>query len=152
MEDLGGGFDDQPRPLETVPPEGIEQAGHFPPPLDLVVAIVSLGEALEAEDEGLAIGQSIGADAMGNAGSEDLLGSAAADAEEKLECRAVDGRVWKILKLPDDGGEITIPLGFCGHEYFPMLLRTCEIWQMPRKFPPSTGPPGARDTFRRMAR
>jgi hypothetical protein len=57
-----------------------------------IVAVVALGEAAQMGDEGIAICQAVGTDTLGNAGSEDLLGAAAADAEEELYGGAIDER------------------------------------------------------------
>ena len=49
-----------------------------------------MGEALQAGDQSVAVGEAIGADAIADAGRHDLLGAAAADAEEGLDGGAVD--------------------------------------------------------------
>jgi hypothetical protein len=53
-------------------------------------------------DEGIPIGQAVGADTLGDAGSEDLLGAAAADAQQEFEGGAVDKRPGQALEFADD--------------------------------------------------
>jgi hypothetical protein len=60
------------------------------------------GELLEVLDEALAVGDAVAADLVGDAGLEDLLGAAAADAEELLQGGAVDPRVGKAFELVED--------------------------------------------------
>ena len=47
-------------------------------------------------------GQALGSHPIGDAGSEDLLGAAAADAEEELKGRPVDERPGQALEFADD--------------------------------------------------
>lgn len=57
--------------------------GDVAPALPFIVAVVALGDAAQVDDECVAISQAVGSHPLGNAGSEDLLGAAAADAEEE---------------------------------------------------------------------
>ena len=59
-------------------------------------------------------GQAARADALGNAGSEDLLGAAAADAEEEFKGGAVGERARQGLQLAEYVVDFAIPEGFCG--------------------------------------
>jgi hypothetical protein len=51
---------------------------------------VAGGELPQMRDEVFAVGESVGADLERDAGSEELLGAAAADAEEAFDGGAVD--------------------------------------------------------------
>jgi hypothetical protein len=72
------------------------------PAAPFIVAVIALGDAAQMGDEGIAIGQAVGTDTLGDAGSEDLLGSAAADAEQEFEGGAVDERPGQALEFADD--------------------------------------------------
>jgi hypothetical protein len=92
-QDLKRGLDEKLGPFEAVllqPGQDFSDVAPAPP---FIVAVVALGEAAQTGDEGIPIGQAIGSHPLGNAGSEDLLGAAAADAEEELYGRPVDKSV-----------------------------------------------------------
>jgi hypothetical protein len=61
------------------------------------------GELLQVSDQPAAVGEAAGADLERDAGGEDLLGAAAADAEEALEGGAVDPRVGQGRELGQNG-------------------------------------------------
>ena len=79
------------------------------------MAVVALGNVAQMGDEGLAIGQAVGADALGDTGSQDLLGAAAADAQQEFEGGAVDEGPGQALELAEDVVDSAIPEGFGGH-------------------------------------
>jgi hypothetical protein len=82
-------------------------------------------------DEGIPIGQAVGSYPLGDTGSEDLLGPAAADAEEELYGRAIDERAGQELEFAEYVVDFAIPKRFCGHGgCFTMLVRTsakCKV-------------------------
>ena len=75
-------------------------------------------------DEGVPIRQAVGPHVVHNAGSEDLLGAAAADAEQEFDGGAIDERAGKRFQFPDHVIDFAVPDGFGGHGCFPMLVRT----------------------------
>ena len=101
-----------------------EDFGDVAPAPPFIVAVIALGEAAQMGDEGIPIGEAVGTDTLGNARSEDLLGAAAADAEEEFYGRAIDERAGEGFELADDVVDFAVPDGFCGHGYFTMLVRT----------------------------
>jgi len=115
IDDGGSRFDQQLGLSEPLLPEGADQAGHLPPPLDLVRGVLAGGDALEMCDQGVAIGEPAGPDAIDDAASEDLLSASAADAEQKLELSAGDTGAGIGSKFLQNMGQITIPAGFSGH-------------------------------------
>lgn len=119
---------------EPLLPEGADQAGHLPPPLDLVRGVLAGGDALEMCDQGVAIGEPAGPDAIDDAASEDLLSASAADAEQKLELSAGDTGAGIGSKFLQNMGQITIPAGFSGHGGFPYgIARSRTMPLSPKK-------------------
>lgn len=90
-----------------------------------VMVAIAMGEVAEVGDEGVAVGESIGADAASDAGSQNLLSAAAADAEERFDGGAVNERAGKGFEGLDYQGNSAVPKGFGGHGCFCMLVRTC---------------------------
>ena len=132
-QDLNRGLDQKLGPFEAILLQLSQDFGDVAAALPLVVAVVALGEAAQMGDEGIPIGEAVGTDTLGNAGSEDLLGAAAADAEEEFYCRAIDERARQALELAEDVVDFAVPDGFCGHGCFTMLVRTsakCNIARM----------------------
>jgi hypothetical protein len=115
-KDLKGSFDQEPGPREAVFVQLGEDGGDLSSALLLIAAVVAGGEAAEVGDEGGAIGQTAGADVVGNAGSHDLLSAAGADAEEELDSGAVDEGAGERLQLQDDVVDSAEPGGFGGHK------------------------------------
>ena len=101
-QDLKRGLDEKLRPFEAILLQLRQDFGDVAPALPFVVAVVALGDAAQMGDEGIPVGQAVGADTLGDAGSEDLLGAAAADAEQKFEGGAVDERPGQALEFADD--------------------------------------------------
>ena len=64
-------------------------------------------------DESGPIRQAIGAHAVGDTGSQDLLGAAAADAQQEFDRGAVDEGAGKSFELPDHLVDFAVPAGFC---------------------------------------
>ena len=89
---LNRGLDQKLGPCEAILFELRQNLADVPAAAPFIVAVVALGEAAQMGDEGIAIGEAVGTDTLGNAGSEDLLGAAAADAEQKFEGGTVDER------------------------------------------------------------
>jgi hypothetical protein len=89
-EDLQRCLDQQVRPLQAVFLELSEDLSDFAPALPFVIAVVAFGQAAQAGDEGGSVRQAIGADALRDTGSQNLLRAAAADAEHKFHRRPVD--------------------------------------------------------------
>ena len=118
-------FHKQLRMFDALCPEPIDDLRQVAAALQLVKPVLTLGEAAEPVDEVLAIGQSISADAIGDAGRQDLLRSAAADAEQELQGGAIDERAGKSLEFPDHRVEFAIPRWFGRHGSLTMLVRTC---------------------------
>lgn len=80
-----------------------------------IITFVALGKPSQVGDEGIPIGQAVRADIVGDAGSEDLLGAAAPDAEEELYGGAIDEWARERFDLAEDVVDSAIPKGFCGH-------------------------------------
>jgi hypothetical protein len=101
-QDLNWRFHQKLRPFPPVLLQLRQDFGNVAPAPPLIVAVVAPGDAAQMGDEGIPIGQAVGADTLGDAGSEDLLGSAAADAEQEFEGGAVDERPGQALEFADD--------------------------------------------------
>jgi hypothetical protein len=102
-------------------------------PLTFIIAVIALGEAAEMGDKGIPIRQTVGADVIYNAGGQDLLGAAAADAEEEFDGGAIDEGTGQGLQLVDHVVDFAVPDRFCGHGYFTMLVRTGAKYKHSRK-------------------
>ena len=114
-KNLDRGLDQELRPFQALLLQLRQDFGDLAPALPLVKAAVAFGQAAQVGDEGIPVGQTVGADAVGNARGQDLLGSAAADAEQEFHRGPVDERAGKRLKLPDDVVDFAVPDWFCGH-------------------------------------
>jgi hypothetical protein len=79
-----------------------EDFGYVAAPPPFIVAVIALGDAAQMGDESIPIGQAVGSHPVGNAGSEDLLGSPTPDAEEEFEGGPVDERPGQALEFTDD--------------------------------------------------
>jgi len=112
---LKRGFDEKLGPREAILLELRQNLGDVTAATPFIVAVVALGEAAQMGDEGIPIGQAVGSHPLGDAGSEDLLGAAAADAEEELYRRAIDERPGQALEFAEYVIDFAIPEGFCGH-------------------------------------
>ncbi len=117
-KDLEGRLDQQLRPLQALPSQLRQGSGDLTAALALVVAVTVLGEPAEMGDKSIAIGESVGANAVHNAGEQDLLGAAAADAEEEFDGGAIDERAGKNLQFPDHVIDFAVPGRLCGHGRF----------------------------------
>jgi integrase len=100
-----------------------QELGEGAPALPLGIAIFSRGQAAQMGDEGSAISETVGADAIGNAGGENLLGAAAADAEQEFEGGAVDAGAGQRLELRMMGLILLYQRGFGGTGASNMLVR-----------------------------
>ena len=89
-----------------------------------VLAAIAMGKTAQVSDEGVAIGEPVGADASGNAGRQNLLGAAAPDAEERFNGGAVNERAGKGFEGLDYCRDSAVPERFGGHRCFCMLVRT----------------------------
>ena len=114
-QNLNRGFNQKLGPFQPFLLQLRQNHGHVMPALPFVVAIVALGEAAQVGDERITIGQAVGTDVLGDAGSHDLLGAAAADAEQKFDCGAIGERVGEDLQFTDDFVDFAVPGWFCGH-------------------------------------
>jgi hypothetical protein len=130
--DLGRGFDEELGPFEAFLPQLAQSFGDFPTAPAFIIAVVALGEAREAGDQDLAVHQAVGADVVGDARGQDLLGAAAADAEEKLNGSAIDERARGGPQLFQNVVEFREPRWFGRHliDYVSAHLRKIAI---PRK-------------------
>ena len=124
IDDSRWGLDDQLRAFDAFPAQLADDARNLAPAADLIKGLFAGREVLEVGDEGLAISESIGADAVHNTGSHDLLSSAPADAEQELDSSAVDPGAGKTVEFVNDVRQLTVPSRFCGHGCFSMLVRT----------------------------
>jgi hypothetical protein len=124
-QDLKRGLDKQLWPCEAIFLQPGQNFGDVTAAAPFIVAVVALGEAAQMGDEGIPIGEAVGTYTLGNTGSEDLLGAAAADAEEEFYRRAIDERARKALKLAEDVVDFAVPDRFCGHGCLTMLVRAC---------------------------
>lgn len=93
----------------------LEAFGEAEAALVFVVGGLAAGELAEAVDEPLAVGDGVGADLVGTAQAEDLLGPAPADAQEIFQGGPVDPWVGQGIEFGDDGVEVTEPGRFIGH-------------------------------------
>jgi hypothetical protein len=85
IDDAGWGLDEQLRLFQPFLAQFIDQLGHFTAALNFVEALSVVSDALETGNEGLAVGYSVGANPVSDAGCEDLLGATPPDAEQKLD-------------------------------------------------------------------
>jgi len=107
-----------------------------------VVAILSIAQLAEAGNQEGAIGQSIGADIVGDAGRHDLLGAAAADTEEEFDGGAIDERAREGFESLEDVGDFGVPDWFCRHGLITMLVRRCAKCNQANGFFTETEPYG----------
>ena len=114
-EDLKRRLDQKLRHFLAVPLPLGQDFGELAPALALVMASVTIGQVAQVGDEDLPIGEPVGADAISNARSEDLLSAAAADAEQEFEGGAIDEGAGKSLELLNDVIDFAVPEGFGGH-------------------------------------
>jgi hypothetical protein len=98
---LNRGLNQKLRPFEPFLLQPGHDFGDFTAAAPFIVAVVALSDASQMRDEGIPIGEAVGTDTLGNAGSEDLLGAAAADAEQEFEGRTVDERPGQALEFAD---------------------------------------------------
>jgi hypothetical protein len=130
-EDAEWGLDQHLRPFQTLLLQLRQNPGDLAAAADLVMTVVARGQAAEVGNQGGAIGQAIGADVVGDRGREDLLGAAAADAEEKLHRGPVDEGAREGFQFSDNVRNFAIPGRFSGHGIFPMLVRTSAKCNFP---------------------
>lgn len=114
-EDGDGGLDQEWGPFQPFLVKLGQDPGDFALALDLIEAVVAVGEPAQAGDQEGAVGEAAGADAVGDGGGHDLLSAAAADAQEELDGGAIDEGAGKDLQLPDDLVDFAVPGGFGGH-------------------------------------
>jgi hypothetical protein len=112
---LNRGLDQKLGAFEAILFELRQNLGDVAAATPFIVAVVALGKAAKMGDEGIPIGQAVGTDAVGDAGSEDLLSAAAADAEEELYGRAIDERARQGFELAQYVVDFAVPEWFCGH-------------------------------------
>ena len=129
VDDGDRSLDDELGAFEAVAAQLPDQAGDFASPLDFVEGVLAGGDLLEAADKGIPVGQAAGSDTAGDAGGHDLLGAAAADAEQELESRAIDVGVGMVAQTLYDGWQLTVPDRFLGHGFFSMLVRDRAVYQ-----------------------
>lgn len=70
--------------MAPVLPQFLQDVGDVFPALPFIGCIFAIGETAEMGDQGIAICQAVGSDAVGDAGSQDLLGASAPDAEQEF--------------------------------------------------------------------
>ena len=117
IQDGCGGFDQQLGLSDPLLAQVLDEVGHFAPALDLIRTLITFGDALEACDESIPIGEPVCAGAaLQNARRQDLLGTAAADAQQEFEGGAVHIRKRVPAELLNNGRQFTIPDGFGGHD------------------------------------
>jgi hypothetical protein len=92
MDDVGGGFHGNLGLLEAFLAEPPEDLGEPAPALYLVIALLVPRPLLQASDPSVPIRQSVGSDPAADTGSQDLLGAAAADAQQEFDRGAIDER------------------------------------------------------------
>jgi hypothetical protein len=97
-QDLKRGLDKKLWLCEAIFLQPGQNFRYVPAAFPFIVPVVALGEVAEMGDEGIPVGQAVGADTLGDTGSEDLLGASAADAEEEFYRRAIDERARKGLE------------------------------------------------------
>jgi hypothetical protein len=102
IDNSTGRFNEKLGPFEPFLLQLRQDFGNVASALPLVVAVIPLGDAAQAGDKRIPIGQAVGSHAVGDARSEDLLGSAAADAQQEFEGGAVDERPGQELEFADD--------------------------------------------------
>ncbi len=109
------GFDQQGRMIEALLPQTGEGLRKVLAAAAFIVSVIAAGECAQVINQNIAIGQSAGADAFGNARRQDLLSAAAADAEEEFDGGAIDEGTRKGLQVLDDVVDFAVPGGFGGH-------------------------------------
>jgi hypothetical protein len=115
IDDRRWGLDDQLRAFDAFPAQFADDARHLAAAADFIEGLFAGGDLLEVGDEGLAISESIGADAVHYAGSHDLLSASPADAEQELDSSPVDVRAGKTAEPLEDVWQVPIPGWFCRH-------------------------------------
>src|ERR1017187_4867908 len=120
IDDRDRAFNDQFRLVEPFPPEAVELLGYLAPALYLIIGVVTMGEPAQTGDQEVAVGQTVGADAVGDRGRHDLLSAAAGDAQEEFHGGAIDERAGENIELPDDVVDFAIPGGFGRHRGDPL--------------------------------
>jgi hypothetical protein len=122
-EDLNRGLDQKLGPFQLILMQLGEDAGDLAAALELIKAVLAFGQAAQAGDQLIAIGQPARSNAIGDAGGHDLLGAAAADAEEEFDRRAIDERTGLRAQHGNRAIEFVVPGGFSGHTSLGMLVR-----------------------------
>ena len=115
MDDPHGRFHEQPWLLETFAAELLKDCGDPATAPDLVMAVVTLGEAAQMVDEAVAIREAVHPDAIPDTGRHDLLGTTAADPEEELDGGAIHKRARGGAQLFYNVIYLTIPRRFGRH-------------------------------------
>jgi hypothetical protein len=124
-ENLGRRFDQQARPLAALLFQLDQFGGYLLSTAQFVVVAIALSKAAEVSDEGVPVGEAVGADPLSDTGSQNLLGATTADAQERFYGGAVDERAGKGFENLDYCWDSAVPKGFGRHGCFCMLMRTC---------------------------
>jgi hypothetical protein len=115
VDDARRGLDQKLRPFQPVFLQLRQDFSDLTATLPLVKAAVPFSQTAQMNDEGIPISQAADADAVGNTGRHNLLGAAAADAEQEFDRGPIHERTGEGLKLPDHIVDFAVPDGFCGH-------------------------------------
>jgi hypothetical protein len=124
-ENLGRCFDQQARPLAALLFQLDQFVGDLLSAALFVVVAIALSQTAEVGDEGVPVGETVGADPLSDTGSQNLLGAAATNAQERFYSGAVDERAGKGFENLDYRWDSAVPEGFGGHGCLHMLVRTC---------------------------
>ena len=87
--DPGWGLDEQLGLLEPLMAERVDQPGNAAVALDFIMGVLAGCDVPEVGNQGVAVCQTARADALSGAVGHKLLGAAAANLQQALDCRAV---------------------------------------------------------------
>jgi hypothetical protein len=104
-------FDEELRVFEAFAAEPVENRSHAAAAAAFELFVFTRSESPQVADENLAIRQTVRAHVVRDAGGEELLGAAAADAEDRFDGGAVDEGAGKSPEFGADVVDIAEPAG-----------------------------------------
>jgi hypothetical protein len=116
--DLERCFDQESRSFQMLSLKACKDLSDLSSSLEFVIAAVTVRQAAQMGDQGIAFRQAICPYVVRDARSYDLLRTAAADAKEEFNRGPVNKGPGEGLKLPDYLVDFAVPSGFCGHVVF----------------------------------
>jgi len=98
INDFRRRLDQQLRSLHPLLPQTVDYLRDLSPALDFVMPLVTFGKASKPQDKVLPFHQSVGADTLAHARSDDLLSASASNTKQEFDGRAIHKRAGKRSK------------------------------------------------------